>query len=268
MRPVLSSPSTSTAPKHIPIIRSVGDCVIFSLVVTPQIAFPGHPIYRRSAPILTMSWQCQKIETLNTSISGGKGGKGGAGGGTGGSGGKGEAPIVTIDVKAVGNLITNNIGGSITIQNDRLVEDLEKWLGIPPDTKDRQQYLRSLQHKGTGRWLLRERRFANWMATPGPLWIKGISGTGKSVLSSAVIEEIIISCPERPAVAYFYFDFNERQRMDMMLRSIIWQLSGRSPSPHGTLHRLYETLGNGTVQPQYVHLQGALEDLLSELDRT
>jgi hypothetical protein len=87
--------------------------------------------------------------------------------------------------------------------------------------------------------------------------------------SSTVIEEIAVTCPESSTVAYFYFDFrNERQRMDTMLRSIIWQLSGRSPSPYSALHRLYKTLGNGTIQPQQVHLQGLLEVLLSELDQT
>jgi hypothetical protein len=80
---------------------------------------------------------------------------------------------------------------------------------------------------------------------------------------------ITVACPDRSAVAYFYFDFrNERQHMDLMLRSIIWQLSERSPSPYSSLHQLYKTLGNGTIQPQHVHLQEVLENLLSELDQT
>jgi hypothetical protein len=84
-----------------------------------------------------------------------------------------------------------------------------------------------------------------------------------------VIEEIIVACPER-AVAYFYFDFrNDRQRrMDIMLQSIIWQLSECSSSPYSTLHELYERLGNGKIQPQGTHLKEVLENLLSELDQT
>jgi hypothetical protein len=85
-----------------------------------------------------------------------------------------------------------------------------------------------------------------------------------------VIREVIKTCPERSAVAFFYFDFrNERQqRMDIMLRSIIWQLSKLSPSPYGALHRLYEKLGNGTIQPQSKDLQEVLKDLLSKFNRT
>jgi hypothetical protein len=84
-----------------------------------------------------------------------------------------------------------------------------------------------------------------------------------------VIEEIVKACPEWSAVAYFYFDFrNERQHMDIMLCSIIWQLSGRSPSPYGSLDQLYNTLGTGTIQPQRVHLQELLKDLLSQFNQT
>jgi hypothetical protein len=88
--------------------------------------------------------------------------------------------------------------------------------------------------------------------------------------SSTVIKEITVACPKQSAVAYFYFDFrNERQLgMDTMLRSIIWQLSGWSPSPYSSLQTLYETLGHGTVYPQAIELLGVLQDLLSQLDRT
>ena len=56
--------------------------------------------------------------------------------------------------------------------------------------------------------------------------------------------------------------------MDIMLRSIIWQLSGQSPSPYSALQQMYEKLKNGTIQPQCIHLQEVLEDLLSQLDQT
>jgi hypothetical protein len=56
--------------------------------------------------------------------------------------------------------------------------------------------------------------------------------------------------------------------MDIMLCSIIWQLSERSPVPYSSLQQLYETLGKGTIKPQRVHLEGVLENLLSEQDQT
>ncbi|KAJ7272450.1 hypothetical protein C8J57DRAFT_1715826, partial [Mycena rebaudengoi] len=200
--------------------------------------------------------------TVITHIHGGTGGAGGAGGMTGGAGGAGEG--ASVNFGGVQNL-TNNIVN----QGHGLQEVLCKWLEFPADTKDRQHELRKLHHEATGSWLLDDVQFVEWKAMSSSLWIKGISGTGKSVLSSTVIEEIVKTCPNRSAVAYFYFDFrNERQRMDIMLRSIIWQLSGQSPSPYRALHQLYETLKNGTILPQHVHLLGVLKDLLSELDQT
>ncbi|KAF7340371.1 HET-like protein [Mycena venus] len=175
------------------------------------------------------------------------------------AGGTGEGPTVNID----------NSTNKIVNQGHGLEEVLCKWLESPPDTKDRQYELQSLHHEATGRWLLCDDRFVRWKDTPSSLWIRGISGTGKSVLSSTVIEEITLTCPEQSAVAYFYFDFrNERQRMDIMIRSIVWQLSRQSPSPYRTLHQLYEMLKNGAIQPQHVHLLGVLKDLLSEFDKT
>jgi hypothetical protein len=87
--------------------------------------------------------------------------------------------------------------------------------------------------------------------------------------SSTVIKEIVLACPEQSTVAYFFFDFrNDRQCVDIMLRFIIWQLSGRSPLPYSTLEQLYKRLGNGAIQPQYEDLQEVLENLLSEFSQT
>ncbi|KAF8217377.1 ankyrin repeat-containing domain protein [Mycena galopus ATCC 62051] len=228
-----------------------------------------------------MSGEGNESKTFNYNISGGHGGTGGTGhgnGGTGGSGGTGEGPTVIFDhstnkmyadevspVPFLKSFLNNN---SVHL-GQGLEEVLCKWLEFPPDTKDRQYELQSLHHETTGGWLLHDPRFVRWKDMPGSLWIKGSSGTGKSVLSSTVIEEIVRTCPNRSAAAYFYFDFrNERQRMDIMLRSIVWQLSGQSPLPYSSLCRLYRTLGNGTIQPQHRHVQQVLENLLTELERT
>ncbi|KAJ7288930.1 hypothetical protein C8J57DRAFT_1707200, partial [Mycena rebaudengoi] len=206
-----------------------------------------------------MSSEGNESTPIINKIYGGTGGQGGGGGIYGGGGGQGQGP--TVNFGGVQNL-TNNIVN----QGQGLEEVLFRWLESPPDTKDKQYELRKLHHGATGHWLLGDVRFINWKATPGSLWIKGISGTGKSVLSSTVINEI--TGPDH-VVVYFYFDFrNERQRMDIMLRSIIWQLSGRSPSRHSFLEKLYKSLGDGARYPQPVELQRVLEDLLSELDRT
>ncbi|KAJ6448995.1 hypothetical protein C8R45DRAFT_1224522 [Mycena sanguinolenta] len=239
--------------------------LVFHLHVRGIGIHPPRPFLRLALErsVLTMFREGNESTSV-INISGGRGGDGGRAGerGVGGRGGAGEGP--TFNYGTVGN-VTNNI-----VNQDQVLEEvLYKWLESPPDMKDRQYELRGFHHRSTGHWLLRNVRFIKWKDTPGSLWIKGISGTGKSVLSSTVIEEITLASPKQSAVAYFYFDFrNERQHMHIMLRSIIWQLSGQSPSPYGALHQLYEELKNGTIQPHCIHLQHVLKVLLLELDHT
>jgi hypothetical protein len=84
-----------------------------------------------------------------------------------------------------------------------------------------------------------------------------------------VIKEIVLTGAEQSTVAYFFFDFrNERQHVDIMLRFIIWQLSGQSPSPYNTLEQLYKRLGNGAIQPHHEDLQEVLKNLLSDFNWT
>ncbi|KAF7326740.1 Sensor protein gacS [Mycena venus] len=128
-----------------------------------------------------MSGKDNQFQTFIANISGGTGGVGGFGGRTGGAAGAGEGPIVNFG--GVQNL-TNNISVS---QGQGLKEEMRKWLCIPSDMTDRHHELQSLRHKDTGCWLLHDYRFIRWKTTSSALWIKGISGTGKSVLRFFVL---------------------------------------------------------------------------------
>jgi hypothetical protein len=60
------------------------------------------------------------------------------------------------------------------------------------------------------------------------LWLYGIPGCGKTILSSTIIEDVLYHYHDPTmAVIYFYFDFNdvEKQQYEKMLRSLITQLS-------------------------------------------
>lgn len=74
---------------------------------------------------------------------------------------------------------------------------------------------------------------------------------------------------ETTAVAYFYFDFRDEtaQRVKIMLRSIILQLSAQSPNPYSALNRQYN-FSQGQSLPTYDNLLGILDELLSEFEHT
>lgn len=63
---------------------------------------------------------------------------------------------------------------------------------------------------GTGEWLIEHPAFKDWKNTKGSvLWLYGIPGCGKTVLSSSVIEHLRgeYDTRDNAALAYFYFDF-------------------------------------------------------------
>ncbi|KAJ7835381.1 ankyrin repeat-containing domain protein [Mycena olivaceomarginata] len=150
-----------------------------------------------------------------------------------------------------------------------LQQKLEKWLEHPPNMKRRQDDTQELQHEGTGAWFLGGDQFKGWKDKPGSLWIRGDSGTGKSVLSSTVIRELFSERQPRTAIAYFYFDFRDEksQRVKIMLQSIILQLSAQSSNSYSALERVHES-SQGQTLPTYNKLLGILEELLSDFTQT
>ncbi|KAJ7604379.1 ankyrin repeat-containing domain protein [Mycena polygramma] len=148
-------------------------------------------------------------------------------------------------------------------------EELQKWFQAL-DMREKQSGTYALRHNDTGRWLLEGTEFAKWKEEPGCLWIRGNSGTGKSVLSSIAIDylfeyrsaKVANSHPATPTlgIAYFYFDFRDekKQLLENMLRSIIMQLSEQSPTPYSVLDQHFNSCQGGKFP--------TCDDLLAMLD--
>ncbi|KAJ7926469.1 hypothetical protein B0H13DRAFT_2265901, partial [Mycena leptocephala] len=149
-------------------------------------------------------------------------------------------------------------------------EKLEKWLGPLPNMIQKQHQLRKLRREGTGIWLPDCAEFIEWQDNAGALWIQGPSGSGKSVLSSAVItkltadQRLFQELGNSSAIAFFYFDFRQQdaQAVESALRRIILQLSAQSPDGYRALNKHY-TLSKGQTPPTYQDLQQVLHELLS-----
>ncbi|KAJ7187366.1 hypothetical protein C8R46DRAFT_288368 [Mycena filopes] len=156
-----------------------------------------------------------------------------------------------------------------------LGKKLEQWLQSPPDMLQKQYEMQKLRQDGTGLWFLDGHMFAVWQDNPGVLWIEGDSGTGKSVLSSSVVNKLndeqtqLRALGPLPAVAFFYFDINHKSgnMVDMALRRIILQLSAHSPNSYSTLEKRFDQ-SNGQITPNFLDLQLILEELLQELGHT
>ncbi|KAJ6489729.1 hypothetical protein C8R45DRAFT_1138352, partial [Mycena sanguinolenta] len=118
------------------------------------------------------------------------------------------------------------------------------------------------KHPGTGKWLLENSlEFTEWIYTPMSfLWLHGISGSGKTILSSMIVDTI----RDLPGVlhAFFYFDINspQQQKVNSLLCSLVYQLSGQLFWP-SALSGLWETCQNGGYPPKNSDLLSILAEL-------
>lgn len=125
----------------------------------------------------------------------------------------------------------------------------------------------------TGTWFTESLVANNWKTAPGSfLWLYGIPGCGKTILSSTIIEAIFNHCSNNSffALVYFYFDFNdaEKQRPESMIRSLIVQLSLQCISVPQTLESLYTTCTNGKRQPAQHSLLATLHQVIEGFQET
>ncbi|KAJ7444049.1 ankyrin repeat-containing domain protein [Mycena latifolia] len=96
---------------------------------------------------------------------------------------------------------------------------------------------------GTGEWLLSDATFKNWKLGPrGVLWCQGISGAGKTVLASVVVNHLRAQFQKSDtAVACIYLNHKEReiQTPENLIASVWKQLVVDRPLPSAA-HDLYK----------------------------
>ncbi|XP_014553175.1 hypothetical protein COCVIDRAFT_75541, partial [Bipolaris victoriae FI3] len=127
------------------------------------------------------------------------------------------------------------------------------WLSAPDPSTNYHKAHKQRQAE-TGLWLLDSACFARWKASGASrLWLYGIPGCGKTILSSTVIEHLLQHCHVDASMvtAYFYFDFNDTQKQDpeLMLRSLLRQLLQRSIMIPKGVDALFSACENGQRQP-------------------
>ncbi|KAL8834139.1 MAG: hypothetical protein Q9170_003886 [Blastenia crenularia] len=159
---------------------------------------------------------------------------------------------------------------TLTGELDDEYDKIRRWLSAPDASINFNAALKK-RHADTGSWLLQSEKYIQWKTNRRSfLWLHGIPGCGKTVLSSTVIEDLCQgTSPSNPNVAYFYFDFNDskKQHVDQMLRSLIVQLSSGQQPTLGILKSSFEDCRKGEKQPQTKELVALLKDLAKLPDR-
>ncbi|KAJ7243017.1 ankyrin repeat-containing domain protein [Mycena rebaudengoi] len=127
---------------------------------------------------------------------------------------------------------------------------LEKWIQSPRVDQS-QSSASGKRHPGTGLWLLKEcPEFQEWVypSNSNFFWLYGISGCGKTILSSAIIDTLRNRAKYN---VFFYFDTNtsDQHTVKQLLCSVVTQLSVLSPAPDKTLSALWDSYGRGQHFP-------------------
>lgn len=99
---------------------------------------------------------------------------------------------------------------------DRERKEILQWLSTK-DFDSHQDTMLQKRCSDTGGWLLEHESFEHWLAGPdGPrlLWCNGGPGTGKSVLSSVVVDHLkqrLVKSSQSSQLAYAYFNYQHRE---------------------------------------------------------
>ncbi|KAG5750696.1 hypothetical protein H9Q70_006664 [Fusarium xylarioides] len=161
---------------------------------------------------------------------------------------------------------TNATVNTMHADNRRL--EIERWLK-PPGSSTNVAKAKKRRHDGTGQWFMQSPAFTEFKAgSRMHLWLHGLAGCGKTVLSSQILDDL--STMNGIITLVHYFDFNdvEKQSLDGLLRSLAFQLyqhGGQDAS--AKLHELFKICGNGVRHPGEWQLESCIKSMLSTADR-
>lgn len=117
--------------------------------------------------------------------------------------------------------------------------------------------------QGLGTWFLKSTAFNEWRTgIRRHLWLHGIPGSGKTVLSTAILDNV--SHIHDHIALNFFFDFSDvnKQRTDAMFRSLTIQLYIQRQAPRKILDELFAPYDNGRKQAETVELSKCFHAML------
>jgi hypothetical protein len=146
----------------------------------------------------------------------------------------------------VSKIISKNNAKKPDLSDRRASLDLKSLLAISDSPSTDYIFFRDQWTHGTNEWILNDEAFLEWKGAPETthrlLWLSGGAATGKSVMSSFLINNLI---EEECWCQYFFITFGDRQKrtLSLLLRSLAYQLALRVP---GLLQKITELVDEAT----------------------
>ncbi|KAN0142132.1 Ankyrin repeat-containing domain protein [Lactarius tabidus] len=152
----------------------------------------------------------------------------------------------------------------VGIKWNQIEQDVRKWFS-PPDPSVNYNAACEAYQKGTAAWFLQGTIFKEWELIDSLLWIHGKPGSGKSILSSAIIKHVMsLRDASHASLAYFFFDFRDKEKQSVrnFLTSLLIQLSSQLEPCRKMISWIYWAHGNGTQEPSIDLLSYCLYKML------
>ncbi|KAH6644841.1 ankyrin repeat-containing domain protein [Boeremia exigua] len=154
-------------------------------------------------------------------------------------------------------------------EREKRLSKICSWLSAPDQSINYREALKKRQAE-TGLWLLESAKFIEWKeSAASQLWLYGIPGCGKTVLSSTIIEHLMQVCLDDTSavIAYFFFDFNDKQKQnpELMLRSLFCQLLQPFVAIPNSVDAFFSSSDNGQRQPSLDMLLEATSQVMQQL---
>lgn len=160
------------------------------------------------------------------------------------------------NIKDIQTITSDTRKGVESLKSGSHAYAINKWLS-PPNTSTNLNEVLKKRQKGTGSWFLQSGLFKEWRSGARRyLWLHGIPGCGKTILSATIIEHLKQQLDASFIVLDFFFDFSnaDKQSLDKLVRSLVTQLYSRCEDSRKELDKLFSSCEDGLRQPTYESL--------------
>ena len=159
-------------------------------------------------------------------------------------------------------------------KTDNFLERALAWLS-PVNPALKLQNFKQERQGGTGTWLFDLPEMTEWLDTPdAALWIYGIPGAGKTILSTLVVDEVLNrQRSESVGTAYFYIrhDDSDSHKPRNVIGSLVAQLARQNPSALADivqLHAQHNNYKSLSTAPEEDELNDQLVEMTRHFTKT